>query len=70
MSKFGLTLLFGPHLFISEAPVTLDDKLHAFVLPESVFDIKTGEWHTRLGCGEFISLGHPTVSVIWKVSEH
>ncbi|KAK7471458.1 hypothetical protein BaRGS_00035894, partial [Batillaria attramentaria] len=33
---------------------------------KATYDDKTDSWHVTLSCGQFVSLGHPAVDVLWQ----
>ncbi|KAK7471455.1 hypothetical protein BaRGS_00035891, partial [Batillaria attramentaria] len=55
------------NLTVAEPP-RMSDPLQVAQDRKAIYDHHAGRWHVTLTCGQFVSLGHPAVDVVWQVT--
>ncbi|KAK7474070.1 hypothetical protein BaRGS_00034676, partial [Batillaria attramentaria] len=53
------------NLTVAEPPGT-NGILQATQDRKAIYDNHTSMWHVTLSCGQFVSLGHPAIDVVWQ----
>ncbi|KAK7499205.1 hypothetical protein BaRGS_00009465, partial [Batillaria attramentaria] len=53
------------NLTVAEPPRT-NGTLQVTQVRKAIYDNHTSMWHVTLSCGQFVSLGHPAIDVVWQ----
>nr|KAG5687103.1 hypothetical protein BaRGS_008650 [Batillaria attramentaria] len=53
-------------LALPDAPILREGRLSVAVMPGTMYNDVTNQWHVQLSCGQFAKLGAPPASVLWR----